>query len=111
MGEMENQLTIAQVMHRSAVAHANDWEFEPTVENGNAGFVHKTIIVRATTATVAKAVEAAGGPAYLRSSVLERLWRDVNAGSFHPMAEKRQQLFTGRLVMGLDPISGEVLES
>ncbi|MGB3563216.1 MAG: hypothetical protein WBH85_11595 [Thermoanaerobaculia bacterium] len=91
----------------SAVAHANNWDFEPTVENGNAGFVHKTIIVRAAAATVAKAVEAAGGPAYLRSNILERLSRDVTAGSFHPLAEKRQQLFTGRLAMGLDPISGD----
>jgi acyl-CoA dehydrogenase len=107
MGEMENQLAIAQVMHRSAVANANNWDFEPTLENGNRAFIHKTVIVRAAAATVAKAVEAAGGPAYLRSSVLERLSRDVTAGNFHPLAEKRQQLFTGRYAMGLEPISGE----
>jgi alkylation response protein AidB-like acyl-CoA dehydrogenase len=109
MGEMENQLAITRAMHRSAIAHANNWDFEPTVENGNTGFIHKTVIVRAAAATVGKAVEAAGGPAYLRSSILERLWRDVTAGNFHPMAEKRQQLFTGRLAMGLEPISGEAM--
>jgi alkylation response protein AidB-like acyl-CoA dehydrogenase len=111
MGEMENQLATAQAMHRSGVAWANDWDFEPTVENGNAALVHKTIIVRAAAATVAKAVEAAGGPGYLRGSVLERLSRDVTAGNFHPLAEKRQQLFTGRLAMGLEPISGVALKS
>ena len=56
MGEMENQLAITQVMHRSAVAHANNWDFEPTVENGNTGFIHKTVIVRAAAATVAAAM-------------------------------------------------------
>jgi alkylation response protein AidB-like acyl-CoA dehydrogenase len=105
LGEMENQLAVAQVMHRSAVASAKNWDFEPTVENGNRALVHKTIVVRAAATTVAKAVEAAGGPGYLRSSVLERLSRDVTAGNFHPLAEKRQQLFTGRLAMGLDPIT------
>jgi alkylation response protein AidB-like acyl-CoA dehydrogenase len=111
MGEMENELAIAQVMHRSAVAHANNWDFEPTIENGNAALVHKTIIVCAAATTVAKAVEAAGGPGYLRGSVLERLSRDVTAGNFHPLSEKRQQLFTGRLAMGLEPISGVALKS
>ncbi len=30
--------------------------------------------------------------------------RDVHGVQFHPLPEKRQQLFTGRLALGLDPI-------
>jgi acyl-CoA dehydrogenase len=30
--------------------------------------------------------------------------RDVHGAQFHPLPEKRQQLFTGRLAMGLEPV-------
>ena len=34
----------------------------------------------------------------------QRLVRDVHGVQFHPLPEKRQQLFTGRMALGLDPI-------
>jgi len=40
----------------------------------------------------------------MRGHVIERLVRDSYAGIFHPMQEKRQLLFTGRMAMGLPPI-------
>ena len=57
-------------------------------------------------ATVHKAVKVSGGRGFYRGFGLERLLRDVLAAPFHPLPEKKQQLFTGRLAMGLDPISG-----
>jgi hypothetical protein len=35
---------------------------------------------------------------------LERLVRDLHAAPFHPLTPKRQQRFTGRLALGLDPV-------
>ena len=46
---------------------------------------------------------AAGG--FYRRAGLERLVRDVHGLQFHPLPEMRQQLFAGRLALGLDPIA------
>ena len=35
---------------------------------------------------------------------LERLLRDLHAGQFHPLPEKRRQLLAGRIALGLDPV-------
>ena len=35
---------------------------------------------------------------------LERLLRDIHGAQFHPLQAKRQQRFTGRVVLGLEPI-------
>jgi acyl-CoA dehydrogenase len=104
VGEMENSLATAQLAVDGMIAIANDYEFEPVVENANAILVRKTIATRASTDVVEKALEVTGGAGYFRSMGLERLLRDVHAGQFHPLPEKKQQLFTGRLAMGLDPV-------
>jgi alkylation response protein AidB-like acyl-CoA dehydrogenase len=44
----------------------------------------------------------AGGRAFYRSHPLERLVRDVQAARFHPLQEKPQLRYTGRLALGLD---------
>jgi alkylation response protein AidB-like acyl-CoA dehydrogenase len=106
MGEMENQLVVAELAVESMIANAANGEFEPVLERGNASLVRKTLAVRAAANVVERAIEATGGAGYFRSGTLERLRRDVAAGNFHPLPEKRQQLFTGRLAMELDPISG-----
>jgi alkylation response protein AidB-like acyl-CoA dehydrogenase len=51
-----------------------------------------------------KALEVTGGDGFYRAMSLERFVRDAHAGHFHPMQEKRQHLFTGRLALGLDPV-------
>lgn len=104
IGEMENQLVTAQIALESMLDLANDYDFEPIVENANAALIRKTIAIQATVSVVVKAVEATGGSAYFRSNGLERLLRDIHAGQFHPLPEKRQQMFSGRLALGLDPI-------
>lgn len=103
LGEMENALTTAQMAGREMIEIANDIDFEPTSEITNEILIRKTIATKATIETGEKAVEAAGGVGYLRPFGLERLLRDLYAGQFHPLTEKRQHLFTGRLALGLDP--------
>ena len=69
----------------------------------NAVLVRKTLVANAVIATCAKALEAAGGAGYLRPSGIEKLLRDAYAAQFHPLQERKQQEFTGRLALGLDP--------
>lgn len=104
IGEMKNQLTIATLALNDMVATCNDWDFEPSTETGDAILTRKTLAVNAARATVEKALEATSGAGYFRRMGLERLLRDVTAGQFHPLPEKRQQHFTGRFALGLDPI-------
>ncbi len=105
LGEMTNLMTTAQLAVKDMIALANNYDFEPTLENGNAILVRKTIATNALIATSEKALEIAGGIGFYRGFGLERLLRDVHAAQFHPLPEKQQHLFTGRLVLGLDPVA------
>ena len=107
LGELTNLLTTAQIVHASMVAITNDWDFENTVETADAILVRKTIAAKAIIATVEKALEVAGGAGFYRKLGLERLLRDVHGVQFHPLPEKRQQDFTGRLILGLSPVATE----
>ncbi len=109
LGELTNQLTTARLAVDSMVAIANDWEFTPDAETANAVLVRKTIASKAIIATVEKALETAGGAGFYRGLGLERLLRDAHGVQFHPLPEKRQQQFTGRLALGLDPIGEETV--
>ena len=105
LGELENHLTTAQLALESMIGLANDLDFEPTAERANAILVRKTLVANAVIATCAKALEAAGGAGYLRPTGIETLLRDAYAGQFHPLPERKQQEFTGRLALGLDPVA------
>jgi alkylation response protein AidB-like acyl-CoA dehydrogenase len=105
VGELTNTLTTAQMAVDGMVAITNDWDFAPTTETANNILVRKTIGANAVLATVEKAMEVAGGAGFYRKVGLERLLRDAHGVRYHPLQEKRQHRFTGRLKLGLDPIS------
>jgi alkylation response protein AidB-like acyl-CoA dehydrogenase len=104
LGELINLLITAQLAQESMVAIANDGNFEPVTETANAILVRKTIAAKAILATAEKALETAGGGAFYRKAGIERLLRDAHGLQFHPLPEKRQQHFTGRFALGLDPV-------
>ncbi|QDZ02009.1 acyl-CoA/acyl-ACP dehydrogenase [Nitratireductor mangrovi] len=104
LGELENRLTTAQIAVDDMARITNDWAFAPTPANANAILVRKSIAAGAIIATVEKALEVAGGAGFYRKIGLERLLRDAHGVQFHPLPEKRQQQFTGRLALGLEPI-------
>jgi alkylation response protein AidB-like acyl-CoA dehydrogenase len=104
LGEMENHLAAAQMARDSAEDLVNEYDFKPAIEHANAALIRKTIAANAVIATVDKAMEVAGGAAFFKKLGLERLLRDVRGAQYHPMQEKRQHLFTGRVAMGLDPV-------
>jgi len=62
----------------------------------------RTIFVNAALRAVEKAMEAAGGAAFYRSGPLERLFRDIQGARYHPLQEKPQTRYTGRVLLGLD---------
>jgi alkylation response protein AidB-like acyl-CoA dehydrogenase len=103
IGEMETELTTAQIALESMVANANELDVEPDIEHANRALIRKTIVAEAVKRETEKALEATGAAGYFRRLGLERILRDAQAAQFHPMPPKKQYRFTGRLAMGLDP--------
>jgi alkylation response protein AidB-like acyl-CoA dehydrogenase len=104
LGEMENALVTAQMELQGMIDIAANYNFEPVDRMANAIFIRKTIAAKAVIQTAEKALEVVGGAGFYRSLGLERLLRDVHGAQFHPLPEKRQLLFTGRLALGLEPV-------
>ena len=84
---------------------ANDFDVTMGLDVTSPMLVRKTIVAEGVLATVEKALEVAGGAGFYRKAGLERLLRDAHGAQFHPLPAKRQQRFTGRIALGLDPIA------
>ena len=99
-GEMENAHATADIaladMMRIAEAE------KPGPEITSRAMVRRTLVAQHAIKTVERAMELAGGAAFYRSLGLERAFRDVQAARFHPLQEKPQLRFTGRVALGLD---------
>lgn len=106
LGELGAALVTAQLAVDDMVRRANDLDFVPALETADAMLVRKSIVAKAVLTTAEKALETTGGAGFYRQLGLERLLRDLHGAQFHPLPEKRQQLFSGRVALGLDPISG-----
>jgi acyl-CoA dehydrogenase len=100
VGEMDNLLTTAQIVHASMVDLARTTK--PGPETTSAMVSRRTILVQALVRTVEKAMEVGGGASFFRNAHLERLFRDIQASRFHVMSEKAQLRLSGRLALGLD---------
>jgi acyl-CoA dehydrogenase len=97
---MENELATARMALRHMIDAAATASIGP--ESTNEVLIGRTLAGRAAIRTVEKAMEVVGGASFFRPLGLERLFRDVQAARFHPLQEKPQQLYTGRLALGLD---------
>ena len=104
VGEMKNELAIAQLAVEDMVRICNNYAFAPGMENAGAILTRKSIAARAVKSSVELAASITGGPGFFRSHPLERIVRDIRAIQFHPLPEKHQQLFSGRITLGLDPL-------
>jgi acyl-CoA dehydrogenase len=100
IGEMENELTVARLAHRDMVQAADCCE-EPGPETTNRIVIARTLVGRAVTRVLEKAMEGVGGSSFYRVSGIERLFRDVQGARFHRPQERTQLRFSGRLALGL----------
>ena len=51
-------------------------------------------------------MEVSGGRGFFRRHALQRLLRDVHAAPYHPLPEKKQLLFSGRVGLSQSPARG-----
>jgi alkylation response protein AidB-like acyl-CoA dehydrogenase len=89
------RITLANLVQAGALA-------APGPETTNRVLVGHSPVGSATVRTVEKAMELVGGAAFYRTPGLERLYRDVQGARFHPLQERPQHLYTGRLALGRD---------
>ena len=100
VGEMDNELTVARMALRLMIEAAASGAMG--AETTNQVLVGRTLAGRAAIRTVEKAMEVVGGASFFRALGLERLFRDVQGARFHPLQEKPQVIYSGRLALGLD---------
>jgi acyl-CoA dehydrogenase len=100
VGEMENELTTADMALEAMIATAAT--AQPGPETTKRVTIARTLCGRAAIGTVDKAMEVTGGGAFYRSIGLERLFRDVQGARYHPLQDKAQLRYAGRLALGLD---------
>ncbi len=98
VGEMENELAVARLAHADMVRNAVESQPGPATTNRTA--IGRTLVGRHAIRTVEKALEVAGGAGFYRAGGLERMFRDVQAARYHPLQERAQLRYTGRLALG-----------
>ena len=97
-GELENELLAARLAHKRMVEIAES--SEPGPETTSEAMACRTLAGTHAINAVAKALELAGGSAFYRRNPIERAFRDIQAARFHPLQEKPQEEFTGRVALG-----------
>lgn len=105
VGRLTLERTAAVAALDGLVANAGDLDFDPDLAHADTALRYKTLAARAVRATVEAAFDVAGGAAFYRFLGLERLVRDAYGADLHPLPAPKQQLFSGRLALGLDPVA------
>jgi acyl-CoA dehydrogenase len=100
VGAMENAMTEATLALEKMVEIGETGE--PNEETTSRIMVCRTLAGRAAIETVTAAMEVVGGASYYRSLALERAFRDIQGARFHPLQERPQERYTGRVLLGLD---------
>ena len=105
VGEMLNAHTTAMDTVAAMFADADDLQFNATDVHSSRTLSRKAVASDAVIETVRLALEVTGGFGYTRSSEIERLYRDAHGCLFHPLPRAKQTTFSGRVALGLSPIT------
>lgn len=100
VGEMENAFTSAELALADMIRLAETQK--PGPETTSRAMVRRTLTGQAAIRSVERAMEIVGGGSFYRDLGLERAFRDVQAARFHPLQEKPQLRYSGRVALGLD---------
>ncbi len=102
LGELSNVRTMAHLSWEDMIRLNDNYACQPNLELSNAQLIRKTLLTQAVRRALDLAVSITGGSAYYKTSLIERLWRDVQGSQFHALPERRQLQFSGRYALGLD---------
>jgi alkylation response protein AidB-like acyl-CoA dehydrogenase len=99
-GEMENAFAGATMALADMIANAEAGQ--PGPETTSRTMIGRQLAGQGAIRTVERAMEVAGGASFYRDTGLERAFRDVQGARFHPLQEKPQLRYTGRVALGWD---------
>lgn len=100
LGEMHNHAQIVKMAHQRLVDNANNLNLKPTSESASVALQAKSIITQHGRMAAQAAMEALGGTSYFQNAGIERLYRDLLAGEFHPMHSSKQKEMLGNYLIG-----------
>jgi acyl-CoA dehydrogenase len=103
-GEVLNQLTTVKLALDDMVRINNDHGFTPGVGLVSDILTRKAIVAEGVKEVIETAAELVGGPGFYRGHAMERIVRDIRALHYHPLPLRRQQIFSGRLALGLSAV-------
>jgi acyl-CoA dehydrogenase len=104
IGRMQSELTTAKLALEDMIRVVDNYAFTPDLDTTSDILMRKAIAARSVKAAVETASEIVGGAGFFRDHPMERIVRDVRAFHFHPLPERIQQTFSGRIALGLDPL-------
>ncbi|HWH78015.1 MAG TPA: acyl-CoA dehydrogenase family protein [Candidatus Binatus sp.] len=99
IGEMNNDLVAAEIQLNDMLRITNEYDFAPIDQNGQDILTRKTNVANAAIRVVTKAMDIVGGAGFYRGFGLERLFRDIQAARYHPLAESDQVKFSGEYLL------------
>jgi acyl-CoA dehydrogenase len=99
VGLMDNKLSVAWWGVMGAIDQIGD-SYGPNAATASTVMLAKRHAVLEAIEVVDLAMGVLGGRAYFRTSPLERAFRDVRAGVFHPFTPENTLSYAGRLALG-----------
>ncbi|HUG13698.1 MAG TPA: acyl-CoA dehydrogenase family protein [Thermomicrobiales bacterium] len=100
VGEMDARLRTSWWSLLGALNEFGD-DYKPDERTSNLSMIAKRDVVLNAIEVVDLAMETAGGPAFFRRSPIERAYRDVRAGAFHPFTPEKTLIHSGRMALDL----------
>jgi alkylation response protein AidB-like acyl-CoA dehydrogenase len=104
IGAMQTEIAVAQMALDDMIRTVDDYAFAPDLSITSDVLARKAIAARSVKAAIETASEIVGGPGFYRGHPMERIVRDMRAFHFHPLPERIQQEFSGRVALGMEPI-------
>jgi alkylation response protein AidB-like acyl-CoA dehydrogenase len=102
VGLMDYKLRVAWWTLMGSLAElGEDFDYPLNEHNTNMALLAKRCVVTEAEEVVDLAMEAAGGSSYFKRSPLERAYRDVRGGKYHPLPPEKTLVYAGRSALGL----------
>ena len=99
IGKLNNVLLSIQAQWKAMHEMANNFDSKPNESISIKALSYKTNIAEGAKEVVTEAMGIIGGQSFYKKNNLERLFRDVQAGEFHPLPKWKQYAFTGERLL------------
>jgi acyl-CoA dehydrogenase len=104
VGQMQTDIAMTQMALDDMIRIVDDYAFAPDLAITSDVLTRKAIAARSVRSAIETASEIVGGAGFYRGHPMERIVRDMRAFHFHPLPERIQQSFCGRVALGMEPV-------